>query len=155
MSGGSVMKRVFGCGCLFLLLGALFLYLRFGSLIHLSRMEVDEDTQEFMSPDHSFVARTLYREALSMTYGYYIVQIRDCKDSGEFVDVVEFAAEGLESVGWRDSKTLEVRYDGTKHKDHLEDTLFVRQPTIWQGVTLVYVPILKHDTTAETTRTTT
>ncbi len=102
-------------------------------------MHTDEVYARAKSPDGKYLAKLKYYDAL--TFGYYHVAIQKLgskEPTASDDDVVEVAAEGLNSLHWKGKRVLVVDYDATKHKDPEEDTLFVKKPRSWRGVKILY-----------------
>lgn len=134
-------RLLFGCGFALLAACLLGIVLDLPHTAAFRWLHSDDVVARAVSPDGKAIATARYYDTL--TFGYYHVTLErpGTHPFGLGVDeVAEFAAEGFERLDWKDAKTLRVFFDATKHKDHLEDTAFVRQMDTWQDVTIVYIP---------------
>ena len=96
--------------------------------------------QQVKSPDGRYVATLAYRDGMTFGFGYICLQpLKDwhslkLDDPLPKSEVVEVAAEGLQTISWKGNQTLIVTYQ----KSGEEAAQFVTQPQHWRDVTIVY-----------------
>ena len=62
---------------------------------------------------------------------------------GGHTELAEAACGGVTGISWKGNRTLVVEYDGTKHADNLQDTMFVSQERRWRDVHVLYRDVHK------------
>ncbi len=124
----AVLLPCFYCGGRFVVMA----YLGEGLLVGF----IDGPTGKADSPDGAYLNYIDY-----FTYGYYHVTVESKVLGYGRTELVEVASEGLLDVSWRDRRTLVVDYDASVNSDHEEDTYFVREPSQWADLSIVYRPM--------------
>ena len=84
------------------------------------------------SPGGRYEAHLIYYDGL--TFGYYFVSVQDVSPLMRWLpvhEVAEAAAEGFDSIHWKDSRTLVISYDS--------DASFVQKDRRWNDVSIQYV----------------
>ena len=132
-------RWLFGCGAgilLTLLLAGWYINSAFHALGDMS----NQVYQEVKSPDGRTVATLAYRSGMTFGYGFLCLQPsqnwhplkpEDPIPPGE---VVEVAAEGLDTISWQGNDKLVVTYTNSGN----EAAQFVLKPKQWRNVAIVY-----------------
>ncbi len=100
----------------------------------------NEVFQEIKSPDGRNMATLAYRNGMTFGFGYICLQPVQGwhplkpDDPVPASEIVEVAAEGLETISWKGNHKLVVVYENSGN----EAAQFVTQPKQWQDVRIVY-----------------
>jgi hypothetical protein len=111
----------------------------FGFLFFLSPFRMwDETMATSTSPDGVYIATLYYKDGLTFGFQHVTVDRSGWHLFGGHAELAELACEGVAGLSWRDSHTLFVDYDGTKHPNRDYDTEFVSRQSRWRDVQVIY-----------------